>query len=108
MKPSSLFGLSLVLAMVIAACTTQANIPTQAVPPTPTLAFVETTAAPLPTTTETATSTPTAPPSVTTFPNPEGYQWVQVVGGLQNPVNLANAGDGSNRLFVLEKRDSSG
>lgn len=104
MKPPSLFGLSLVLAMVIAACTTQANIPTQAVPPTPTLAFVETTAAPLPTTTETATSTPTAPPSVTTFPNPESYQWVQVVGGLQNPVNLANAGDGSNRLFVLEKK----
>ena len=37
----------------------------------------------------------------TTFPDPSGYAWQPVVGGLQRPVDLQP--DGSGRLFVLEK-----
>ncbi|HSL30293.1 MAG TPA: PQQ-dependent sugar dehydrogenase [Anaerolineales bacterium] len=39
--------------------------------------------------------------SATTFPDPNGYAWQPVVGGLQRPVDLQP--DGSGRLFVLEK-----
>src|SRR5260221_5788885 len=31
------------------------------------------------------------------------YQWVQVVDGLDSPIYITNAGDGSGRLFVLEQ-----
>lgn len=36
-------------------------------------------------------------------PDPKLYQWVKVVGGLDNPVYITHAGDGSGRLFVLEQ-----
>jgi glucose/arabinose dehydrogenase len=48
----------------------------------------------------TETPTPTPPPS---FPNLDQYGWQILVDGLANPVGLANAGDGSGRLFVLEQ-----
>lgn len=50
-------------------------------------------------------STPTSPPPATVveFPNPEAFEWRQVASGLQNPIGLANAGDGSGRLFILEQ-----
>src|SRR5438105_3657170 len=38
-----------------------------------------------------------------TPPDPSKFQWVKVVGDLENPVYLTNAGDGSGRLFVLEQ-----
>jgi glucose/arabinose dehydrogenase len=31
------------------------------------------------------------------------YQWVEVVSGLENPLLVTNAGDGSGRLFVVEQ-----
>lgn len=37
------------------------------------------------------------------FPDPAGYAWQPVASGLERPVGLANAGDGSGRLFVLEQ-----
>lgn len=40
----------------------------------------------------------------TSFPNPEGYGWTPVASGLSNPIAIANAGDGSGRLFVLEQQ----
>ena len=43
---------------------------------------------------------PTVPPSI---PGPAPYTWEQLVGGLDLPVGLTNAGDGSGRLFVLEQ-----
>jgi glucose/arabinose dehydrogenase len=47
---------------------------------------------------------PTAAPSDTAvFPDPNAYQWEQIVSGLQRPVDIQNAGDGSGRLFVIEK-----
>jgi glucose/arabinose dehydrogenase len=37
------------------------------------------------------------------FPDPVGYSWQAVVGELNRPVGLANAGDGTGRLFVVEQ-----
>ncbi len=51
-----------------------------------------------------ATPSPTfTPQPATTFPNPDDYAWVEVLSGLQRPVDLQNAGDGSGRLFIIEK-----
>ena len=52
------------------------------------------------------TPTQTAQPvsaSVTAFPDPQQYQWTQVVTGLQSPTGIVNAGDGSGRLFIVEQ-----
>lgn len=53
----------------------------------------------------TQTAAPSSPPSetVTSFPEQTGYEWVVFARGLSAPIGLANAGDGSGRLFVLEK-----
>jgi glucose/arabinose dehydrogenase len=51
-------------------------------------------------------STETAPPSgesVTEFPDPSQYAWVPVADGLDQPLGLFTAGDGSGRAFVLEQ-----
>ncbi len=40
---------------------------------------------------------------VTELPKPEKYRWVPVIKGLDNPVGLENAGDGSGRLFIIEQ-----
>jgi glucose/arabinose dehydrogenase len=47
----------------------------------------------------------TAPPetSQVSFPDPRKYEWRLVTSGLNRPVGLVNAGDGSRRLFVLEQ-----
>jgi glucose/arabinose dehydrogenase len=60
----------------------------------------------------TGTSTPASPPPTptvtrvyrTSFPDARGYTWAQVASGLILPVDIQNAGDGSGRLFVVEKR----
>lgn len=60
-----------------------------------------------PTSTHTQEPSPTAsttqPLAAENLPNPVNYTWVLVSGGFANPVGLANAGDGSGRLFVLEQ-----
>ncbi len=38
-----------------------------------------------------------------TFPNPDAYTWARVVSGLDRPVDLQHAADGSGRLFLIEK-----
>jgi glucose/arabinose dehydrogenase len=48
----------------------------------------------------TSTLPPLAPPSTST---PVTYTWTLVVDGLTKPNGIANAGDGSGRLFVLEQ-----
>ena len=57
------------------------------------------------------TSTPaggaTAPvtsSNASALPDPGAYTWTTVASGLENPVGLANAGDGSGRLFILEQQ----
>ena len=71
-----------------------ASIPTASVAPSP--------EPPLPTGTSPA---PTAEPTNPTgFPDPSKYAWVPVVTGLNLPVDVENAGDGSGRLFLVEKQ----
>lgn len=61
-----------------------------------------------------SSQTATTPPAAVTalsqntpassLPDPAGYTWQPVVSGLDFPIGLANAGDGSGRLFVIEKK----
>lgn len=61
----------------------------------------------IPNTSDPSTSVPTEaastepPPSASTFPDPNAYQWQVIASGLQRPVDLQP--DGSGRLFVIEK-----
>lgn len=41
--------------------------------------------------------------SATSLPVPGSAFWVPVVDGLNSPIGIANAGDGSGRLFILEQ-----
>ena len=49
------------------------------------------------------TEAPLSFPYPTSFPDPAKYDWQMLTGGLNRPVGLTNAGDGSGRLFVLEQ-----
>lgn len=97
---------SLGVVLLLAACST---------PSTPTLSSTQTSApSPLPsettlpaqspTSTEITTSPAATASSVTSFPDPANYQWSQVTSGLAFPVAVTNAGDGSGRIFILEKK----
>lgn len=47
---------------------------------------------------------PLPPTAITaSLPDISGLAWVPIVGGLDSPVSLAHAGDGSDRLFVIEQ-----
>ncbi len=68
--------------------------------PPPNLTSEPTTFSPSP------SSVPTQPvneSSPAQFPNPETFEWRLILSGLNQPVGLANAGDGSGRLFVIEQ-----
>ncbi len=50
-----------------------------------------------------STTKPTASPVQTFDPKTTTIRLNKITGGLRNPVGIANAGDGSNRLFIVEK-----
>lgn len=78
---------------------TAENAPT--IVPLPTITLTQTeipSPTPIP-----ATPTETQPPEPSRFPDPAGYSWQLVASGLERPVGIASAGDGSGRLFVLEQ-----
>lgn len=56
-----------------------------------------------------ATAPPTLIPTETViananvFPNPADYQWSLVTSGLNRPVDIQSANDGTGRLFIIEK-----
>ena len=109
----------LLLTLALSACESAETEPT----PLPTLAYTGTapptepaisntpvptqTAAPSPTAlplTDTPAPEPTpAPANPASFPDPNRYEWRAFATGLSSPVGLANAGDGSGWLFVLEQ-----
>lgn len=104
MRIPKLTVLFLSLMLVISACTAVTPTP---VAPTSTPALVPTTtatAAPSPTATSIPPTPTITPASVSAFPEAAGFQWTEIVKNLQMPINLANAGDGSNRMFILEKK----
>ena len=96
-------GSVVTLSLLLAACGAPLEIPATLSPtpiPSPTLSLPTLTIPP-------PTSTPAPTPSPTTlssFPDPTGYEWKPVISGLQLPVDIQNAGDGSDRLFIVEKR----
>jgi len=101
-----------ILILALTACSPQAGITptlTAAVPATPPPTVMETvTSLPMPTATSLPSMTPTSVPLATStfrtsLPDPGGYQWVTVAAGLNLPVDIQNAGDGSGRLFIVEK-----
>ncbi len=71
----------LVLTLLLSACAPPEEITALAPTPTPVLTFR-------------ASPTPTPP---------EEYAWVRVVGGLNQPLDIQHAGDGSGRLFIVER-----
>lgn len=89
--------------------------PVQATSPTIASSPTEIPARSEPTATQAAPPTHTAPPPIPTptspvemtvpaeFPVPGNYQWFQIAGNLLRPIGLANAGDGSGRLFIIEQ-----
>jgi len=44
-----------------------------------------------------------APQSATSLPEPSGYTWQTIASGLNAPVGITSAQDGSGRLFILEQ-----
>ena len=54
-------------------------------------------------TTPDGTTTETISPYRDSFPDPGGFTWLQVFSGLEQPLDIQNAGDGSSRLFVVER-----
>ena len=58
---------------------------------------------PAATDTQQPTATPVPLPDAVTFPDPNAYGWMPYVNGLYLPVDIKNAGDGSGRLFVVER-----
>jgi glucose/arabinose dehydrogenase len=75
--------------------------PPPTAPPTNTLSPIESspTAAPLPTKEEAGLSTE----RVAALPDSAGYTWQSFAGGFDRPIYMTHAGDGSGRLFVVEK-----
>jgi glucose/arabinose dehydrogenase len=78
-----------------------AVIPTATNPPAPTLG------APTATPVETLpspTTKPSAPPAMPgRLPNPDLVVWSPIVTGMDSPVGLTHAGDGSGRLFIVQQ-----
>jgi glucose/arabinose dehydrogenase len=102
-RPPILIVISTSFLILHSACTQQpAQIPTTTVQAT--LPVIAATSTPIPTEviTPTASPTPTSN-SVLVLPDPAGFAWVKVLSGLDRPVDLETAADGSGRLFILEQ-----
>ena len=99
--------LILLLALPILACgglaepVSPTTTPLASHPPTA-VPTVQTDSQPQP---DTATTAPTQSllPTVSEFPNPNNYEWRLIASGLNRPVDVQSALDGSGRLFIIEK-----
>ncbi len=100
-------GISVVMAAMAACTPTPVATPSATAPSapmdTPTLAPAETQPAATGIVEPTSTAAPTAVPDATDFPDPNGFEWQEWLGGLNKPVDLLAAGDGSGRVFILEQ-----
>ncbi len=107
-----LTAVGLVLFLGLSACVAKpAELlpsPTQPQPPTVSAILPTETPTLVPSFTPTVTpiSTPTNSPFLPSFPEPAAFVWAPVVSGLDLPVDIQNAGDGSGRLFIVQKRGS--
>jgi glucose/arabinose dehydrogenase len=83
--------------------TQAAQTATVSVPPTSVPATAAPSITPLPATGGQAGATAYPRQNVPSLPDPGGYTWQTVASGLDSPIGLFNAGDGSGRLFAVEK-----
>lgn len=97
-----LYPVLLALALALGACRAQSPVTPTAAETSPTLGAVPTAENTAPEPTATSKVVETAPAPVT-LPDPKQYQWSEVISGLQSPIGIANAGDGSGRLFIIEQ-----
>jgi glucose/arabinose dehydrogenase len=51
----------------------------------------------------TETASPVPAEAVTDFPNSDAYQWEAVASGLDRPLDIQSARDGTGRLFIVEQ-----
>jgi glucose/arabinose dehydrogenase len=95
-RPARILAAALVAALALAACGEATPTPSGATPPLVTPAP--------PTATPEATPAATATPAIVTpAPAVEGIALEPVADGLDSPLYVGHAGDGSGRLFVLEQ-----
>ncbi|MGD0751263.1 MAG: PQQ-dependent sugar dehydrogenase [Anaerolineales bacterium] len=93
------FEFFVIINLLLAACgTSTGNTRTPAISLLPGTTSLLATPTPPPTSPFTA-----SPTAVPTLPDPAGYAWNPVIAGLELPVDIQNAGDGSGRLFIVEK-----
>jgi len=92
------------LAAILASCGSTNTPPPPPVPPA-TVTPTEPTPEPEPSSSPTPTVIPSATPapSAEFFPDPNAYMWIEVLAGFERPVDIQSAGDGSERLFIVEK-----
>lgn len=77
---------------------------TPTIPPSVTPTSTAMPTAIIPSQTPTSTSTvPSGPDAPTVMPDSSAYSWRLVLSGLVQPVDLTHAGDGSNRIFIIEQ-----
>jgi glucose/arabinose dehydrogenase len=101
-SPLVTIGVLVALGLFLTACGVSAgNTATPTVAPIPISPLPSITPTlPFPTSMPDSIATPTALPS---SPDPAGYDWAPVITGLNLPLDIQNAGDGSGRVFVVEK-----
>ncbi|HEX7620883.1 MAG TPA: PQQ-dependent sugar dehydrogenase [Anaerolineales bacterium] len=97
--------LGLGLFLGISACEPQPNpsLPSPTQPPTISSSPIPSTDTPTQKPSSTPTDTPPNLPYLSGFPDPAPLEWALVISGLEQPVDIQNAGDGTGRLFIVEK-----
>ncbi|MEW6180693.1 MAG: PQQ-dependent sugar dehydrogenase [Chloroflexota bacterium] len=110
-----LVGAFMLVSLMVVACSPNTQItPTATLMPTSPPPLATRTPATLPSSTAEQTAPPqdTAVPlptetlpltSAVSFPDPQGFDWAVIAGGLRRPTDLADPNDGSGRLLVLEQ-----
>ena len=95
--------LGLLVLFIFTACS---SVPEPTPPPAPVIATTvpsqADSASPVPET-DTAPRAEVALASATDFPDPANYHWVFTAEGFTQPLDIQHAGDGSNRLFIVER-----
>jgi glucose/arabinose dehydrogenase len=103
------FILPVLIALTISlnACSWSVPVPPESTTPSPTPPVVPvasvTPEMPVATLEFQATEVDEEVPSTQVFPQSDKYTWNLVAGGFDRPISLANAGDGTGRLFVVEQ-----
>jgi glucose/arabinose dehydrogenase len=92
----------ILLFLIMVACGSVEPIPVRDRTPVPVLDTPQASST-LPAAAPTETPASVTLPNAVSFADPNNYQWQEWIPGLDNPVDIQNAGDGSGRLFIVEQ-----